>query len=239
MTPAAIRSARKWLSEAEELYWPEETEDAPPEAGEEPGHVEIEEPSRTSALRRRQRTERRKSEERRLALQRRAQKRPKRVQQFGGCPSGRAPEKELQVLRRSQRAKAISAGTSAGFHEQLIRRAAGSMPRAPSRTADKDKTIAKRKDSEKGHKKDNTGGRKSDKDNDKKDKKKKKKKSKRHAKRKKKEKKKKRRKVTLRPFGWEDHQLFEQLQRQLQDSVVDRGRESIGGTAQEEGPQGA
>ena len=52
LTSTAVRSARKWLSEAEEPYWAEDTEATPPDAGMSPGPGGEEETSRPSALRR-------------------------------------------------------------------------------------------------------------------------------------------------------------------------------------------
>ena len=104
---------------------------------------------------------------------------------------------------RTLHQKALSGGTSEGFHEQLIRRAAGSTPRHSPKETDKDKHNNEKKESGKEsgkhRKRGHSGGRKSDKEHGKKEKKKekKKKKSKRHAKRKKKERKKKKTKVTL------------------------------------------
>ena len=315
LSPTTLRSARKWLSETEESYWPEEDEMTHPEAGEHPGPGDVEETSRPSALRRPMEAEKpgdgdlgsagsvgpgkvlqrdpqvlsgqvRPRAPKRVAdrskgsgqLQRPVKRPaaadgvgvsskeskgkgvgsldrpasalpPEKVQKLhdelqrskaklagGGPPdpppegdspggedgsgsgssdytgsgsSGSAEEAGLGAgtlltrdptrTQRTLHQKALSGGTSEGFHEQLIRRAAGSTPRHSPKETDKDKHNNEKKESGKHHKRGHSGGRKSDKEDGKKEKKKKKKKkkSKRHAKRKKKERKKKKTKVTL------------------------------------------
>ena len=305
LTPAAVRSARKWLAESEEAPWTEDADPVEPEAGTAPGPARPEEESRASALRRTSKaievdaspptlggarkggeegglkTDEAKDKTKEKASVRRAPNRApsggqkpssaKQVKGKGvgnGAPSAPAlPPDKLQKLREdlqrskaklagggppepppdnssaddgegsesdsndysasgssesveetalgagtlmnqptkvSQRAssqKAISAGTSEGFHEQLIRRAAGNRPQTPSGHHKEDNDKMATRSSDKKRKKEKSGSRKPDKEPGKKDKKKKKKKnkkkSKRHAKRRKKEKKRKRRKVTL------------------------------------------
>ncbi|CAK9077745.1 unnamed protein product [Durusdinium trenchii] len=262
LTPAAVRSARKWLAESEEAPWTEDADPVEPEAGTAPGPARPEEESRASALRRTSKaievdaspptlggarkggeegglkTDEAKDKTKEKASVRRAPNRApsggqkpssaKQVKGKGvgnGAPSAPAlPPDKLQKLREdlqrskaklagggppepppdnssaddgegsesdsndysasgssesveetalgagtlmnqptkvSQRAssqKAISAGTSEGFHEQLIRRAAGNRPQTPSGHHKEDNDKMATRSSDKKRKKEKSGG---------------------------------------------------------------------------------